>query len=289
MRTEICFTFVMIGCTASAPDQQLPSATYTPHLDSQASSVACGDDVAFYGNTSPDLRYLFTYDAAGRLSHAAGAWANNGPTDSIDYQWSGNNLTHMLSVSGWDSSSYEITAHYDASASLLDYTWAYNDGTYDDAWTYAYSNFAGPNQPLRLQITEQGQPDVWGYNFVYDTSNRLVQAVPDSGPTTTWAYDDDAHTITSDTGNGAWTDELTYDEQFRIVSAEWGGSDPAAIAGDQVYAWSGDQLSAVTYRSGSQQAPQQLDVVQVDTLRYDCSAARTLAGRTSRFMTHGRR
>jgi YD repeat-containing protein len=281
MRTAIGLSITLAACT-SGSERQLPTAAFTPHLDSQQAPVACGEDVAFYGNPSPDLRYLFTYDTAGRLTNATGAWANNGPTDTIDYMWSGDNLTHMLGVSGWDNSENEITAHYDASDSLLDYTWSYSDATYSDAWTYTYSSFIGVNQPTQLAITTASDPTVWSYQLAYDASNRLVQATPSSGPATTWTYDDAAGTITSDTGNGAWQDVLTFDADYRILSATWGGTDPSVIDGEQVYAWTGDQLDTVTYRSGSEQAPHQLDLVQVDTLRYDCSAART--GKTTKMI-----
>jgi YD repeat-containing protein len=289
MRTSLGIAFVLVGCS-SAPEQKLPTASFTPHLDSQPTSVACGEDIAFYGNPAPDLRYAFTYDAAGRLSHADGAWASSGPTDTIDYTWAGDNLAHMLSVSGWDASEYEVTAHYAADNSLVDYTWGYTDANSTYALTYAYSAFAGVNQPTRLEITEQGDPTVWGYSFVYDTADRLVQAVPDAGAPTTWSYDDDAGTITSDTGNGAWTDVVTYDADFRLLSFAWGGNDPSVIEGEQVYTWNGDSLANVTYSSGTEQAPHQVSLVQTDTMRYDCSMARLHAGKTQRIVgAHTRR
>lgn len=283
MRTALGLSIVLvalIGCTSSSPERQLPTAQFTPHLDSQETSIACGEDVAYYGNPSPDLRYLFTYDSAGRLTLATGTWADNGPTDTVTYAWAGDNLTHVLSTSGWDNSQYEITAHYDAQSNLLDYTWSYTDGTYSDAWTYAYSSFIGLGQPTRLDISEQGQP-VGGYALAYDTSDRLISATPDgNGPITTWTYDDNAGTITSDTGNGAWQEVLTFDADYKLLSATWGGTDPSAIDGEEVYAWNGDQLNTITWSSGSETAPHQLELISTVTMRYDCSAART--GKTMR-------
>lgn len=283
MRAGIGFVMFVVGCAPSA-DHQLPSATFTPHLASATTAVACGDDIALYGNTAPDLRYRFTYDNAGRLAHADGAYTAGGNDDSIDYTWAGDNLTHLLETRGFGDSRVEITADYDASNSLIDYTWDLTEPSYHDSWSYVFSSFVGVDQPTREVITEQGQPD-FGYQLAYDASHRLVTATPDSGPSTTWTYDDAARTIAIDTGSGAFHGVVAFDAQDRELSETWGGSDPSMVDSDLAYAWNGDQLDSSTYRSGTTAAPHQLATVEVDTIRYDCAMARASSGRGIRLVS----
>jgi len=281
MRSGLGFAIFVVGCTSSATEHQLPSATNTPHLDSAPASVACGDDLALYGNTTPDVRYAYGYDGAGRISHITGAYAAGGPDAAIDYTWANDwNMTHMLEVHGWGDSRSEVTATYDGD-NLVNYTWDATQADWHDAWTYAFSGFIGANQPTREIISELAGPG-FGYELAYDATGRLVQAVPDSGDSTSWTYDDQARTITIDTGHGAFHGVVTYDDQDRELSESWGGSDPSAIASESVYDWTGDRLNTATYRSGTTDAPTQLELVETDTLRYDCAAARANSGRTIR-------
>jgi len=286
MRSFIGFAIIvapLAACTGSPSNKPLPSATNTPHLaNAQQSDVACGADVAYYGNPSPDLSYRYAYDADGRMVHADGVWAYDGTTDTIDYTWAGDNFTHMLWTSGWDDSEYEIGANYDAANNLLDYTYSWTDGTNTEAWNYAFSNFVGANQPTRELITMVGDPTTYGYDLVYDADGRLTEAVPDAGPSTTWTYDDVALTVAVNYDNGAWTELMTYDADFKPLTSEWGGSDPSAIAGDETYAWTGDRLDSVVYRSASETAPQQIELVETDTMLYNCPIARTAGGRKAR-------
>lgn len=275
------FALLAVGCTSSE-DRKLPSATFTPHLDNAQSSVACGDDVAFYGATTPDLRFTFTYGAAGELTHAEGVYTAGGANNTIDYTYNASGLfTHMVEAHAWGDSSAEITATYDATDNLLNYRYDTSGAKWSDSWEYAMSQFVGPNQPTREVISEGGQS--WGYQLVYDATNRLVQVVPDSGPTTTYSYDDVARRIDTNTDNGAWTYSIFYDEDFRETSANWGGSDPSAIWGDETYAWNSDRLDSMTYRSGTYDAPTQVSTIEVDTMQYSCPAARKDGGRTMRF------
>ena len=283
MRAGLTLSLLVAGCT-SGTDHPLPSATFTPHLDSQTTTVACGDDIALYGATSPDLRYRYTYDPAGQLVHATGAYAAGGTDDAIDYTYDATgNMTHLLETRGWGDARVEIAAGYDATNGLVDYTYDVTAPDYHDAWHYTLSDFVGPGQPGRETVTEAGQPAL-GYQLAYDAMNRLVQAAPDSGPATTYTYDDVARTITMDTGNGAWHGVYLYDDQDRALSETWGGTDPSAWASETDYAWTGDRLDSMTYSSGTEQAPQQLALVETDTLRYDCASARTNRARAVRFV-----
>jgi YD repeat-containing protein len=266
-----------VGCSTSPADHMLPSARLTPHLDSATSTIACGEDVAWNGDATPDERFGFTYDGNGFLTHADGAFAAGGTNESIDYSYdAAGDFTHMVDSNGFGGSSSEITADYDATNGLVDYAWSYAAPGYADSWTYAMSSFLGPWQPQREVITEQGQPG-FGYTLAYDSDGRLVTATPDTGPATTYAYDDQALTITIDTGSGAFHGVIAYDTDFRELSEVWGGSDPNAVASSTVFDWSGDQLNGITYSSGTP-----LAVVEVDTVRYQCGAAR--AGKTTRWI-----
>lgn len=287
MRTSIAFLLFTVGCATSPSDHILPSASFTPHMEARTTSVACGDDVALYGSATPDIRYSFMYDAAGQLQHATGVYAAGGADDSIDYTWDAHgSMTHLLETRAWGDARVELTAGYDNAENLIDYTYAISGSGYADTWQYAFSDFAGANQPTREVISEAGQPD-FGYTLDYDANGRLVEAVPDTGAPTTWTYDDAARTIDVDTGNGAFHGTLSYDNQDRVLSETWGGTDPSVIDSDATYAWNGDQLDTMTYRSGTSDAPTQLTTVEVDTLRYDCSSARAGAGRSVRFVRPG--
>ncbi len=277
MRAGFGLVLFAVGCTSSPADHKLPSARLTPHLDSATASVACGEDVAWNGDATPDERFAFTYDSNGFLTHADGAFAAGGPNESIDYSYDmAGDFTHMLDANGYGGSQSEITADYDATNGLVDYAWSYTSTSYSDAWTYAMSSFLGPWQPQREVVTEQGQPGL-GYTLAYDADGRLTTATPDRGTPTTYTYDDQALTLTIDSGAGASHGVIAYDTDFRELSEVWGGSDPNAVASSTVFDWSGDQLNDITYSAGTP-----LQVVEVDTLRYSCAAAR--AG-TTRFLT----
>jgi YD repeat-containing protein len=267
------FVLLAAACTAAPSEHKLPSATLTPHLDSTPTTNPCGEDVAWNGDTTPDMRYAFSYDGNGLLVHADGVETAGGPDDVYDYTYDGNeNMTNMVETFGTYGGT-NITAAYDPTNGLTNYTWASTWNSTTDTWTYAMSSFLAPYQPTVEVISEQGGATV-NYALAYDGDGRLVTATPDSGDATTYTYDDQAHTITSDTGNGAYHGVYTFDDQFRELSEVWGGTAQGMIDWSFVLAWNGDQLSTGTYSSGTQQAPQTLSVLQVSTMRYDCSMAR---------------
>jgi hypothetical protein len=274
--------FVAAGCgTSPDSDAKLPSASFTPHLDTTATPVACGDNVALYGDTTPDLVYAFAYDSNGMISHAEGVYAAGGPDETTDYTWSGYNMTHMLDQNGWGSARTEITATYDSSSDLTDYVWDYTAGTYHDNWDYAMSSFVN-DEPTREVLTEQGQPS-FGYTLQYDANGRLTEAVPDDGSAPEfWTYDDTGLTISYDIGNGDWHGTYVYDDQYRELSDTEGGTDPYAIESTDIFAWNGDQLSTETYSSGTETSPDNLELVETDTLLYNCPAARAATGHSIR-------
>ena len=72
---------------------RLPSASLTPHTRSLTAAVACGDDIALYGAATPDLRYTFTYNSDGYMTHADGVYTAGGANDTIDYSFDSAQLT----------------------------------------------------------------------------------------------------------------------------------------------------------------------------------------------------
>ena len=266
-------SLLAVGCTSADGPQAptVPSGQLTPHREAAADAVACGDDVAFGADSGPDIRYAYAYAANGQIAHATGVYAAGGSDDEIDYGWdAAGNFTSYVESNGPGQSQATLTAAYDAAANLTDYAWSETTPGYQDAWDYAMSGFVGANQPTREVLTEAGQP-AFGYQLAYDATGRLVSAVPDSGPATTYTYDDDALTLTVDTGSGAFHGVIAYDTAGHELSELWDGTDPAAIASSDVYVWSGDDLLSVTYASGTTAAPHTLATVEVDTLRYDCA------------------
>ena len=147
--------------------------------------------------------------------------------------------------------------------------------------TGPFSTLADKWRKLTEVFAEEGVGS-WNYALSYDSSGRLASISDDYGDVGTWTYDDDAGTISSDWNNGGWTAVTTYDAQGRYLSDEWGGSDPSAIVGSDVYAWNGDQVLSAIYSSGSEDAPKTVQLIETDTLRYDCAMARANSGHTMR-------
>ena len=278
MRTRLGLALFIFGCT-SPSEHKLPSASITPHLDARPMDAACGDDITLYGAATPDLSYGYDYDSAGRMVHATGVYASGGSNDDVTYTYDNlDRMTHMLETRGWGDSRYEITADYDTLGQLVDYVWDASGASYTDHWTYAYSGFNSWGEPTHETLTQQGQPAI-DYTLDFDADGRIVDAIQTGGPTTTYVYDDTALTLTIDTSAGAFHGVIAYDDQNRELSETWGGSDPSAIASEEAYDWDGDRLLAATYRSSQTNDASQMQLVETDTLRYGCAAARTGRGR----------
>jgi YD repeat-containing protein len=277
----VLFLAALAACSSQA-SPKLPGGSITPHLDGNPANAACGDDVAYDGDSTPDIRYRYAYDSLGRLSHETGTYAA-GSDDSIDYTWDHlDHMTHMVQTRGWYDTAYEIVADYDVLGDLVDYSWHQSALDYDEQMAYAYSDFDGSGNPARELVSQTGQPDT-GYSLDYDALGRVAHVVQDGGSTTTYTYDDAAtRTLTIDTGDGAFHGVIVYDDQNREQSEAWGGTDPTAIASTTQYDWNDGQLLGATFQQGSDNSPASLATIEVDTLVYGCANTRSTHVPTSR-------
>jgi YD repeat-containing protein len=270
-----CSLLAVAACgTTSADDHKVPGASLTPKPDTGTVSQPCGDSIAWNGDASPDAIYTYAYNAAGELTGATGVFTAGGPDDVIAYGYDAagdfTSMTESDGSGGWTS---DITAAYDPTDGLTDYDTSWAGGGSSDGWDYAMSAFVAPWQPGREVLTETGgQP--FGYTLAYDSSGRLTLATPDSGAPTTYTYDDAAGTLALDTGSGAFTGLISYDDNGNELSEVWGGTDPSVIDSSTVYVWNDGALVSATYSSGTQAAPTTLAVEEVDTMLYNCPAAK---------------
>jgi len=258
---------VVLAACHPASDHKLPSAAITPQVLARVAPTACGIDIAFDGNKAPDIRYRYTYDSFGRLARAVGTYTS-GTTETVEYTW--DNLDHLMHQVQTGESHAETTASYDTLGDLVLYTTTQTAPHYADARTYTFADFTDAGQPATERLSVLDAPDTT-YHFEYDAANRIARAVSDTGSITTYAYDDaESRTITVDTDGGASHGVLSYDDDNRQLAETWGGSEE--ISSETRYDWAADRLLTVTYSYGTQDAPRELRVFEVDTLRYDCAS-----------------
>ena len=261
---------LFVAACHPAGDHKLPGASRTPRMLARTSSPACGIDIALDGNVSPEIRYRYTYDSLGRLVRASGTYSS-GAADTVDYTWDNlDNLTRRVQTRAWDGTHSETASSYDTLGDLVLYTNTQTAPHYSDAVTYTFSEFDESGQPAieHMTLASDGEH---AYRFEYDAANRMSRAIEDTGSTTTYTYDDaESRTITIDTDHGAYHGVLSYDDDNHQLAEAWTGTQ--TIDTETRYDWSADRLLTITYRSGSQDAPRDLRVYEVDTLRYDCAS-----------------
>jgi YD repeat-containing protein len=279
MKRALLFAAFVAACNTPA-SPKLPGGSITPHLDGNPANAACGDDIAYDGDTGIDVSYRYAYDALGRLSHATGTYAV-GSADSIDYTWDHlDHMTHLFETRQWWGTSQEIIEDYDALGDLVDYSWHETAYKYDYEQTYAYSSFDINGNPAREleHVDDSSQPPIpdVGYSLDYDSLGRVLLVVADTGSTTTYTYDDSAtRTVTIDTDDGANHGVIVYDDQSREQSEAWDGTGSGVWASATQYDWSDSQLLGATFESGTDDAPHVLTTTEVDTLVYDCADVRS--------------
>lgn len=258
------------ACSAPAA-RPIPGASITPHLDDHRAPPACGEDVTFAGDRTPDIHYRYTYDDLGRLSHVVGTFTYEPGQDTIDYAWDNlGHLTHSLQSDPPDGEQVEITSNYDTLGDLVDYTYDEIEPQLRDTIHYQYASLSDTGQPTHETIAETGQPDLH-YTLVYDARDRIALTMQDGGPTTLYSYDDDARTTTIDTNQGQFHGLVVYDDRNRELSETWGGSDPAALASQTTYDFDGDRLVTISYESGDSTSPHDLRPIETETVLYDCA------------------
>jgi YD repeat-containing protein len=262
---------VVVAACSAPTDRPIPGASITPHLDSHRAPPACGDNVTFAGDSTPDILYRYTYDDLGRLSHVLGTFTYGPGEATIDYGWDNlGHLTHSVQVDTSLGARFEITSNYDTLGDLVDYIYDDTVPQYHDTLHYQFASLSDTGMPTRETISETGQPD-FHYTLVYDARDRIALTMQDGGPTTIYTYDDDGRTTTIDTNQGQFHGVVVYDDQNRELSETWGGSDPAALATQTTYEFDGDRLVTTTYESGDAAAPHDLRPIETDTVLYDCA------------------
>ena len=253
---------IVLAACAQPGGPPLPGASLTRHFQRAVATRACGDDVAFDGDAAPDVRYSYSYDALGRLVGEIGSYAYSNADETIAFAYDNlDHEMHELDTYPLGGGSTEVTADFDTLGDLVDYTYAVT-GTTDDTQHYVMSAFTPTGQPAIEVVSETGVPDAH-YVLAYDESSRIVTAVCEGTTTTTYTYDDDGRTVTIDTGAGAFTGTIIYDDDNNELFEAWGGSDPTAVATQTTYDYDGDRMLGMTYESGTP-----LAIVEVDTLRY---------------------
>ena len=261
------FLILLAACSAPTKDK-LPSASIAPDLQARTTTNACATDISYDGKRV-DISYRYVYDELGRLESARGRYAS-GIEDRITYEWDNlDQLQHQRYTRAVDGARSEIIAHYSTLGDLLEYTRSRTDDGYREERRHVYSAFTENGQPTREQLTLDGESEI--YQLDYDAMSRIARIAPEAGGLATiYTYDDDARTITIDTGSGAYRGVIVFDEANRRLSETWDGTDPSVIASEDLYEWSGDRLRTITFRQGSDFAPHELTTVEIHTYSYNC-------------------
>ena len=254
---------LLAACGAPAKDK-LPSANIAPDLEARMTTNACATDISYDGSRVA-ISYRYTYDELGRLALARGRYAS-GVEDRIEYEFDNlDNLQRQVYTRAADGVRSEIVALYSTLGDLLEYTLT-RPGS---ERKYVYTGFTDGGQPTREHYTSNGMTTI--YQLDYDASGRIAHVAPEGGGySTIYTYDDDARTVTIDTGQGAYRGVIVYDEANRRLRESWDGTDPAVYASEEVYEWSGDRLRRITFREGTDFAPHVLSTVEIHTYSYNC-------------------
>ena len=263
MRRLLLLVVILAAACDPPVVKRVPGASTTPQLAIARSSRACGFDVSD-GSTAA-ARYRYRYDARGRIAHATGTFTTGGDPDQIDYVYDHlDHLTHMVERRG-ATTEVDQTESYDSLGDLIEYTITQPSGT----TRYTYSDLTATGQP-KAEVISSGIGLASRYLLSYDATDRLVTATLLGGATTTYTYDDVAgRSLTVDTDNGSFHGVYLYDDQNRELSETWGGSDPRATASATFYAYTGEQLSTITYQQAAATG-EPLATVEIDTMRYTC-------------------
>lgn len=240
----------LVACNAPAHPAKLPSATPAPIARPQPQM--CGIDIDWTGDKRADLRYRFTLDELGRISHGDGIYTAPHANATIDYEWDNlDRVVHYVEATG--SFRYESTAIYSSLGDLLEYTTVQPGQTQRTT----YSDLTDTGMPRHEVIDDNGAP--YPLELEYDAWSRITRAAPPDGPPTIYSYDDDARTTLIESQGGAYHGVVTYDEQNHMLSETWTGD---GVATEDTYSYDGDRMLTSLHREAG--------ATQVDTYRYDC-------------------
>ena len=241
----------LAACNAPAPHGKVPGASLTPAL-ARPQPQMCGVDVDWDADHEVDIRYTFTLDELGRISHGEGIYTIRHASATIDYEW--DNLDHVVRyVEAAGTWHYEASALYTSLGDLVDYT-TVQQGHHQKT---TYSDFTETGMPRREVIEDSGV--LYPLALEYDAWSRILRAAPDDGPPTIYSYDDEARTTIIDSQGGAYRGIVQYDEQNHMLSETWTGAD---FAREDLYDYVGDRLVTSTHRESG--------TTQISTYRYDC-------------------
>jgi hypothetical protein len=241
----------LAACNEPSHPAKLPGASLTPELARPAPNM-CGIDVDWNADDRVDLRYTFTLDDLGRISHGQGVYTSPHADATIDYDY--DNLDRLVqyieSAGTWR---YTSSALYSSLGDLVEYTTVQQGQTQHTT----YSDFTETGMP-RHEVIADGKM-LYPFSLEYDAWSRILRAAPADGPPTIYSYDDDARTTLIDSQGGAYRGVVVYDEQNHVLSETWTGDD---YSRENVYTYEGDRLLTSTHREAG--------TTQIDTYRYDC-------------------
>jgi hypothetical protein len=242
---------LLAACHEPAPPAKLPGASLTPAL-ARPQPKMCGIDVDWNADQLVDLRYDFTFDELGRISHGEGVYTANYPPATIDYEWDNlDRVVRYIETAG--TFRYESSALYTSLGDLVEYTTVQKGHTQRTT----YSDLTETGMPRREVIDDGGA--LYPYSLEYDAWSRIVRAAPSEGPPTIYSYDDDARTTLIDSEGGMYHGVVIYDEQNHMLSETWTGT---GLVREDVYTYEADRLLTSTHREAG--------VTQIDTYRYHC-------------------
>jgi hypothetical protein len=241
---------LLAACEGPAHPAKLPSAS--PLSIARPEPQMCGIDIDWNGDKRPDLRYRFTLDELGRISHGDGVYTAQHATAAMDYEW--DNLDRVVHyVETASTYRYESTALYSSLGDLLEYTTVQRGRTQRTT----YSDLTETGMPRHEVIVDAGIE--YPLALEYDAWSRITRAAPPDGPPTIYSYDDDARTTLIDSQGGAYHGVVIYDEQNHMLSETWTGE--GTDTADE-YTYDGERLLTAQHSESG--------VTQIDTYRYTC-------------------
>jgi hypothetical protein len=251
MKTLAAALLVLAACHDPEQPAKLPGASLAPALARPQANM-CGFDLDWDADSRVDLRYRFTLDDLGRLSHGRGIYTTPRADSTIEYEW--DNLDHFVRyVETYGNARYETSALYTSLGDLVEYTQTQQG----HVQRTTYSELTEMGLPTR-EVIDYGT-EQYTFALEYDAWSRILRAAPAEGPPTIYSYDDDARTTIIDSQGGAYRGVVVYDDQNHMLSETWTGE---GATREDLYAYDGERLLTATHREAG--------ATQINTYVYDC-------------------